>query len=170
MLDSTDKKTEFRANARGKFSAKSIFVQIAAGSLFAGVFYGLQEIVQPFLAGWSSGFCCERCSNILYDQAQPIYAVCAGIAFLSVSSIQLNGWKSVFKTMFIGFLCFQFDTALTLLSAMRGAECSALIFPRGLPVAAGAIFLLIEGCLWSLLCAVPILIFKFVLSKRNLSE
>ena len=87
--------------------------------------------------------------------------------FFIISSIDLGGWKSVFKIILIGFVCFQPYTILTFLSGMRGAECSALIFPRGMPLIIGAVFLVIESCLWSLLCAVPILIFKAVLSKRN---
>ena len=159
MLSLRDKKPEFSINAKSEFSIKRVFIKIAAASLFAAAFYCLQQIVQPFLAGWSNGFCCDRCSNMIYDQAQAIYAGCAGIAFLIISSIKFNNWKSVFKMIFVGFLCFQPYTFLTFLSAMRGAARSALIFPRGLPMIIGAVFLVIESCLWSLLCAVPILIF-----------
>ena len=160
-------KLQTNSESINTFSISRFLLKIVAALVFGTAFYYLQEIVQPHLAGYSDGFCCERCSNILYDQAQPIYAVCAGIVFFTLTFFIFNGWKSLLQMILISFIIFQIYTVFALWSAVNSDECTALILPRGLPMFISGIALLLETGSWSLICIVPILIFKLILFKRT---
>ena len=87
--------SEFQINSESinTFSISRYLIKIVTALVFGAMFCYLQEIVQPHLAGKLDGFCCERCSNILYDQALSIYAVCAGIGFFPPIEIEKGQGK-----------------------------------------------------------------------------
>lgn len=104
------------------FAISRYSLKIVSSLAFGAAFHYFQEIIQPHLVGYSDGFCCERYSNILYDQAQPIYAVCAGIVFFALTFFNSNIWKSILKINFICFNIFQSHTVFASCKAINGDD------------------------------------------------
>jgi hypothetical protein len=144
------------------FNMKRAVTYLIISIFFGGFYFWFQEIIQFFII--PSGHYTERCSNLLFDRAQWVNSLCAGLAcfFYIRKFIKMKGHVRIFLTpyfcswkSFLGYFIFM------ALYVLFRSECSALYSPGPIrfmmPILAymlGAIVLLFELSLWALPCAI----------------
>ena len=156
-----------------------LFSRFVTALIFGGAFYVFTEIGQPSLMQFTGGKdCCERCSNFLFDAAQPTLVFSAFAAFLLYN---LFGEKTLsfinsLKTAAFCILAFQIYTVWLGWHLLLRTPCTALYSPGQL-IIVGIFFLvrnvLIESLVWASFCAIPMLTLNLIwhlLSKKSLTE
>jgi len=134
---------------------------IIPSSVFAAVFYFLQEAIQGLVVSPKS-FTAD-CENVLYDVAQPAIALCAGLACLLYKR-RLKAGQTGVKRLALAYAwswlaLFGFIARMAVY-VLRFSPCSALYSPgpvrHMLGVGAyllGGALLLIESSIWAIPCA-----------------
>lgn len=148
---------------------KRIFSRLLFAVIFGTGFLILTEIGQPSLIVLTGGRddCCARCSDFLYDNAQPILALSAAVAFFSHFFIggKILGFRYIAKVIGVCWLSFQIFAVWTAAHLWLRTECTALYSPGPIfiiGVFVVAIVLLVESAIWAGICAVPILLLGLV--------
>ncbi len=149
----------------------AVFIRLFICLCFGALFFVIEEVCQSKFIERDHG-CCERCSNYLYDRAQPVLALCATLAcFLyiwkcpaSVSFKRSLRFAIILSaTSFLGYFVF-IGTNVYLRT-----ECTALYSPGpgflhsvaiGGPLVAFVV--LIECAFWSAICMVLLLMLRMV--------
>ena len=78
--------------------------------LFGGIFYLIQEGIQPFAVKWFYGETLYHGTK-LYDFSQPVLSLCAGLScflYFRFFRIKTSLIKSVFSMYYLSFFCFFF--------------------------------------------------------------
>lgn len=144
--------------------------------IFGALFYCLQEALQGLITSWESST--ARCENVLYDVAQPVIAICAGLACwlyrrrLEPHQTGLRRIAWAYAWSWLALLGFVVRMAVYVLQL---APCSALYSPgpvrHMLGVAAyliGGTALVIESSVWAVPCG--LFLWGYVLSVQRLGS
>jgi len=131
--------------------------------IFGAAFWLLTELGQAKLTGLTGGDgCCQRCTDFLYNSAQPVLAFCAGAAYFcqSLVSSPKGRLKRAALKGALCWLCFQIFSAWTVWHLFHRTPCTALYSPGHVFVFGPVVVmlvLLIESSIWMAICALMIL-------------
>jgi len=143
---------------------------------FGAVFYLFQEALQSLIV--SQGSSTTRCENVLYDVAQPIIAICAGLAcwlYKRRLAAYQTGLKRVACAYAWSWLALLGFVVRMVVYVLQFSPCSALYSPGpvrhmlgvGAYLIGGAI-LVIESSAWAIPCA--LFLWWYVLSVQRLES
>ena len=128
---------------------------------FGALFFAIAEICQSTFVSLEYG-CCERCSNYLFDRAQPVLALCAAVAcvlYVWKCPASVSFRKSLVSAVIFSAAGFLGYFVFTLTSIYLRTECTALYSPGpgflhsvaiGGPIVAFVV--LVECVFWSSIC------------------
>lgn len=152
-----------------EFKWDALLAGAGIAAAFGTAFWFFTEIGQPSLVTFTGGRtdCCERCTNLLFDNAQPVLAFCAGLAFIACLYIggKVLGLRHIAKTVLASWLSFQVFSLWTAWHLFYRTECTALYSPgpiKSIGVFFVGLVLLVESSVWAGICLVPVLLIGVV--------
>jgi hypothetical protein len=149
-----------------KANVRALLARLFICLSFGALFFAIAEVCQATFITLDYG-CCERCSNYLFDRAQPVLAVCAALAcflYLWKRPASVSFKKSLRSAVIFSAAGFLGYFVFTGTNIYLRTECTALYSPGpgflhsvaiGGPIVAFVV--LIESAFWSSICTLLLL-------------